>query len=50
MPFDLRNAPPRFQRTIDQFIEKEELSDNFAFFDNINICGIAQEQHDKNLT
>ena len=50
MPFDLTNAPPPFQRTIDQFIEKEELSDNFAFFDNIHICGIAQEQHDKNLT
>ena len=49
-PFDLTNAPPPFQRTIDQFIEKEELSDNFTFFDNIHICGIAQEQHDKNLT
>ena len=49
MPFGVTNGPPCFQRTIDQFIEKEELSDTFAFFDIIHICGMDQEQHDKNL-
>ena len=49
VPFSLTNDPPCFQRTIDQFIEKEELSDTFAFFENIHICGMDQEQHDKNL-
>ena len=49
MPFGVTNGPPCFQRTIDQFIEKKELSDTFAFFDSIHICGMDQEQHDKNL-
>ena len=49
MPFGVTNGAPCFQRIIDKFIEQEELSDTFAFFDNIHICGMDQEQHDKNL-
>ena len=49
VPFGETNGLLCFQRTIDQFIEKEELSDTFAFFDNIHSCGMNQEQHDKNL-
>ena len=49
VPFGVTNCLLCFQRTIDQFIEKEELSDTFAFFDNIHSCGMDQEQHDKNL-
>ena len=49
VPFGVTNGPPCFQRTIDQFTEEEELSDTFAFFDNIHICGMDQEQHDRNL-
>ena len=38
VPFGVTNGPSCFQRTIDQFIEEEELSDTFVFFDNIHIC------------
>ena len=38
-----------FQGTIYQFIKKEEFSDTFAFFDDIHICGMDKEQHNKNL-
>ena len=37
VPFGVTNGPPCFQRTIDQLVE-EDLSDTFAFFDNIHIC------------
>ena len=49
LPFGITTGPPWFQRTIYQFIEKEELSDIFAFFDDIHIWGMDQEQYDKNL-
>ena len=49
MPLGVTNGLPCFQRTIDPFIEKEELSDTFAFFDNMHICAMDKEQHDKNF-
>ena len=43
------NRVSRFQGTIYQFIKKEEFSDTFVFLDDIHICGMDQEQHNKNL-
>ena len=40
---------PCFQRSVDRIIEKEVLSDTFAYFDNIHVDGGHQAEHDKNL-
>ena len=47
LPFDLRNGVRAFQRSINNIIDKEKLSDTFVFVDNITIYGKTQEQkHD----
>ena len=49
MPFGITNGVSCFQRTMNEFIEDEELSDTFAYLDNITICGRTQKEHDDNL-
>ena len=47
--FGVTNGVPAFQRTIDDFIVNENLSDTFAYIDDVTICGRDQNEHDKNL-
>ena len=49
IPFGVTNGVAAFQRTIDDFIVNENLSDTFAYIDDITICGRDQNEHDKNL-
>ena len=49
MPFGITNGVPCCQQKMDEFIQKHNLPDCFAYLDNITICGLSQEQHDKNL-
>ena len=49
LPFGVTNGTAAFQRTIDGIIEKEELSDTFAYVDNVTICGKTIEEHNRNL-
>lgn len=49
IPFGVTNGVSSFQRVIDNIITKEDLSDTFAYVDNITICGHSKEAHDENL-
>ena len=49
LPFGVTNGVSTFQRTIDKVIENKQLSDTFAFLDNVTICGLTKEEHDSNL-
>ena len=50
IPFGVCNGVAAFQKIMDDFIRDEELSDTFAYLDDIAICGHDQAHHDKNLT
>ena len=39
VPFGITNGVSGFQRTIDKVIKAEELSDTFAYVDNVTVCG-----------
>ncbi|KAG7176832.1 pol Retrovirus-related Pol polyprotein from transposon-like 17 [Homarus americanus] len=39
-----------FQRTIDEFIRRNDLLGSFAYIDNITIAGSSQQEHDENLS
>ena len=49
MPFGITNEVACFQRSMNNFISKEELHDTFAFMDNITICGMSKNKHDEKL-
>jgi len=49
LPFGCTNAVPIFQRTINDFIEKNRLARTYAYLDDIIIGGRTQEEHDRNL-
>ena len=49
IPFGITNGVSGFQRSIDKIILDENLSNTFAFVDNLTVCGGTQEEHDKNL-
>ena len=49
VPFGVTNGVACFQRIIDDIIRKENLTDTFAYIDNITVCGKNQESHDRNL-
>ena len=49
LPFGLTNAVACFQRGMDDFIEKNNLKDTYAYLDNITIAGKTKENHDNNL-
>ena len=49
VPFGVTNGVSAFQRAIDKVIETEELSDTFAYVDNLHVCGRTQEEHDQNV-
>ena len=49
VPFGVTNGVAVFQRTINDIIDNNKLKDTFAYFDNITIAGVTQEEHDFNL-
>ena len=49
IPFGVTNGVSAFQRSIDKVIQSEGLADSFAFVDNVTVCGLTQEEHDKNV-
>jgi hypothetical protein len=49
IPFGVTNGVAAFQRIMDQLIQYHELNGTFVYLDNITVCGITQEDHDRNL-
>ena len=49
IPFGVTNGVAVFQRTVDNFIAEENLTDTFADIDDVTICGRDQKEHDDNL-
>ena len=49
LPFGLTNAVPEFQRSINAFVEQNQLKGCFPYLDDLTIAGIHQENHDVNL-
>jgi len=49
VPFGVTNGVACFQRIMDAFIEEENLDATFAYLDNVTICGMNTEEHDRNL-
>ena len=49
VPFGVTNGAAAFQRTMDFIIRTENLTDTFAYSDNVTICGRDKEEHDRNL-
>lgn len=49
IPFGVTNGVACFQRTIDEIIKTEGLTDTFAYIDNVTVCGKTKEHHDQNL-
>ena len=49
IPFGVTNGVSSFQRAIDGLIERENLTDTFAYVDNVTVCGKTPEEHQKNL-
>ena len=43
------NGVSAVQRSIDNIVDKEKLSDTVVFMDNVTICGKTQREHDYNL-
>ena len=43
------NGVPKFQRAVDKVVETENLKGTFPYIDNATICGVNQEDHDKNV-
>ena len=50
IPFGVTNGVACFQRTINELITKENLTDTFAYVDNVTICGNSIKEHDANLS
>jgi transposase InsO family protein len=49
LPFGVTNGVAVFQREMDRFVEENSLKATFPYMDNITICGMDQNDHDKNL-
>ena len=49
LPFGLKNAVAVFQRSIDSFIQLNNLQATYAYLDDIIICGVDEAEHDINL-
>ena len=49
MPFCLTNAVSCFQRCMNNFLSENNISDTFAYLDNVYVCGHEQDEHDQNL-
>ena len=49
LPFGVSSGVAIFQREMDQFIKRNNLSGTYAYLDNITISGKTQQEHDYNL-
>ncbi|XP_003370754.1 retrovirus-related Pol polyprotein from transposon gypsy [Trichinella spiralis] len=49
IPFGVMNGAACFQRVMDNILRVEKLKDSFVYVDNVTICGMNEEDHDKNL-
>ncbi|OUC47816.1 hypothetical protein D917_06635 [Trichinella nativa] len=49
IPFGVTNGATCFQRVMDNILRVEKLKDTFVYVDNVTICGMNEEDHDKNL-
>ncbi|KRX78609.1 Retrovirus-related Pol polyprotein from transposon gypsy [Trichinella sp. T6] len=49
IPFGVTNGATCFQRVMDNILRAEKLKDTFVYVDNVTICGMNEEDHDKNL-
>jgi len=49
MPMGVTNAVPVFQKFMNSFIVSSNLSDIFAYLDDLVVCGRSLEEHDTNL-
>ena len=49
IPFGVKNGVAAFQRTISQFIKKENLTNTYAYLDNVTVAGSTQLEHDRNV-
>ncbi|KRZ72456.1 Retrovirus-related Pol polyprotein from transposon 17.6 [Trichinella papuae] len=49
IPFGVTNGVACFQRVMDNILRVEKLKDTFVYVDNVTICGMNQEEHDRNL-
>ncbi|KAL0839392.1 hypothetical protein ABMA28_016120 [Loxostege sticticalis] len=49
IPFGVTNGVAAFQRTLEFIIEKENLVGTYAYLDDVTICGVTKDEHDKNL-
>ena len=47
-PFGVKNGVAAFQRTISRFKE-ENLSNTYAYLDNVTVAGSTQLEHDRNV-
>ena len=45
----MKNGVAAFQRTISQFIKKENLTNTYAYLDNVTVAGSTQLEHDRNV-
>ena len=48
IPFGVTNGVAAFQRVMDEIIRKG-VNDTFSYVDNVTVCGMDQDHHDKNL-
>ena len=49
LPFGLTNAVAVFQRAMNALIVDNDLQGTFAYIDDVIVCGMDQEEHDRNL-
>ena len=49
IPFGVTNGVACFQRIMDTFIKEENLTDTFAYLDDVTVCGMTEEDHASNL-
>ena len=49
IPFGVKNGVAAFQQTISQFIKEKNLSNTYAYLDNVTVAGSTQLEHDCNV-
>ena len=45
----MKNGVAAFQQAISQFIKEENLSNTYAYLDNVTVAGCTQLEHDRNV-
>ena len=49
IPFGVKNEVAAFQRTISEFIKEENLSNTYAYLNNVTVAGSTQLEHDRDV-